>query len=113
MAFFVEYDGENGFSGAICEYDYEVSYISYFSMLLNGQPTSRFSSSRGLIEGDPLSPFLFILGAEGLSALLRDAEQKKKSIHGVKIGKKVEPISHLFYADDSLLFVRWSYNRGS
>ena len=76
-----------------------------FSILLNGQPSRRFLPSRGLRQGDPLSPFLFILCAEGLSVLLRDAELKKE-IHGIKIGKKVEPISHLFFADDSLLFIR-------
>ncbi|XP_048489904.1 uncharacterized protein LOC125491871 [Beta vulgaris subsp. vulgaris] len=46
-----------------------------------------------------------ILLNEGLSTLLRVAE-KKKEIHGVKIGKKVDPISHLFFADDSLLFIK-------
>lgn len=75
-----------------------------FSILLNGQPSSIFYPSRGLRQGDPLSPFLFIMCAESLSALLRDAELKK-TIHGVKIGRKVEPKSHLFFAD-SILFVR-------
>ena len=76
-----------------------------FSILINGQPSRHFLPSRGLRQGDPLSPFLFIICAEGLSTLLRDAEERKM-IHGVKIGKKVDPISHLFFADDSLLFVR-------
>ena len=69
---------------------------AYFSILLNGQPSRKFLPSRSLRQGDPLSPFLFFLCAEGLSTLLRDAEAKKE-IHGVKIGKKVEPISHLFF----------------
>ena len=76
-----------------------------FSILVNGQPSQQFKPSRGLRQGDPLSPFLFILCAEGLSSLLRDAEAKKE-IHGLKFGKKVEAISHLFFADDSLLFTR-------
>ena len=76
-----------------------------FSLLINGQPTRHFTPSRGLRQGDPLSPFLFIICAEGLSTLLRDAEAKKE-IHGIKIGKKVDPISHLLFADDSLLFIR-------
>ena len=76
-----------------------------FSILVNGQPSREFLPSRGLRLGDPLSPFLFILCAEGLSTLLRDAEQRKL-IHGVKIGKNVDTISHLFFAEDSSLFIR-------
>ncbi|XP_021769410.1 uncharacterized protein LOC110733640 [Chenopodium quinoa] len=78
-----------------------------FKILVNGKPSRGFLPSRGLRQGDPLSLFLFIVCAEGLSTLLRDAESKKL-IHGVKIGKKVEPISHLFFTDDSLLFFRAS-----
>lgn len=48
---------------------------------------------------------MFIICAEGFSSLLRDAEARKE-IHGIKIGKKVDAISHLFFADDSLLFTR-------
>ena len=76
-----------------------------FSVLVNGQPSRQFKPSRGLRQGDPLSPFLFVLCAEGLSTLLRDAEEQKL-IHGVKIGRRVNPISHLFFADDILLFIR-------
>ena len=76
-----------------------------FSILLNGQPTRRFWPTRGLRQGDPLSPFLFIICAECLSSILRDAEAKKE-IHGLKIGKKANVISHLFFADDSVLFTR-------
>lgn len=59
--------------------------------------------SRGLRQGDPLSPYLFILCAEGLSALIRKYESNQL-IKGIKICRAAPSISHLFFADDSYLF---------
>jgi len=41
------------------------------SMLVNGSPTAEFPLKRGLRQGDPLSPFLFLLVAEGLNVLMK------------------------------------------
>lgn len=48
-------------------------FSSSLSVLVNGSPTKEFIATRGLIQGDPLSPFLFLLVAEGLAGLTRNA----------------------------------------
>lgn len=43
------------------------------SVLVNGSPTEEINIQRGLKQGDPLAPFLFLLVAEGFSGLMRNA----------------------------------------
>jgi hypothetical protein len=76
-----------------------------FSILINGQPSPSFQPKRGLRQGDPLSPYLFIICADVLSGLISRA-QSNLSIHGVKIAPRAPEISHLLFADDSLFFCR-------
>ncbi|KAL5545019.1 hypothetical protein UlMin_008803 [Ulmus minor] len=57
----------------------------------------------GFSEGDPLSPYLFLLCAEGLSSLFHHFEAAGR-IQGMRCGRNGPTISHLFFADDSLLF---------
>ena len=78
-----------------------------YSIRINGQTQGRIVPSRGLRQGDPLSPYLFLFCAEGLSALLRHAAERQ-TIHGVAVCKRAPKISHLFFADDSLVFCRAS-----
>ena len=56
--------------------------LAFFSILVNGAPTSTFQASRGLRQGDPLSPFLFILMEEGLGRALK-AKKDEGIIKGV------------------------------
>jgi hypothetical protein len=81
-----------------------VKSVSY-SVLVNGQPFGKILPTRGLRQGDPLSPYLFLIVAEGLSALLSMAEFDKRLI-GVLIAVGGYWLSHLFFADDSLFFCR-------
>jgi hypothetical protein len=76
-----------------------------FSILINGRPSKNFYPKRGLRQGDPLSPYLFIICANVFSGLITQAQQGKQ-IHGVKIAHGAPEVSHLLFADDSLLFCR-------
>ena len=74
-----------------------------FSILVNGEPRGNFTPKRGLRQGDPLSPYLFLLCAEGLRSLLQQVESSG-AIKEVSLCSATPKISHLFFADDSLLF---------
>jgi hypothetical protein len=76
-----------------------------FSVLFNGTPLDEFHPSRGLRQGDPISPYLFLLGAEGLSGLHKQSRQSSH-LHGIKVAPTTPAVNHLFFADDSLLFVK-------
>ena len=78
--------------------------VSY-SVLLNGTPTETFSPTRGIRQGDPLSPYLFLLCAEGLSALLRRGEAEFM-FRGVAVCRGGPRVTHLLFADDCMLFFR-------
>lgn len=61
--------------------------------------------TRDLRQGDPLSPYLLILCAEGLSALIRRNESLTR-VQGVKVCRQAPSITHMFFADDSYLYCR-------
>ncbi|XP_057428472.1 uncharacterized protein LOC130721892 [Lotus japonicus] len=81
-----------------------VSTVS-FSIMLNGNPQPRFVPNRGLRQGDPLSPYLFILCGEVFSALINRAVVSQ-NLTGIKVARSAPVISHLLFADDSVLFGR-------
>ena len=79
-----------------------ISTMSY-SVLLTGQPVGNIKPSRCLRQGDPLSPYLFLMCGMGLQSLLNKAEVEGH-IRGVAICRNGPKVSHLFFADDSVLF---------
>ena len=83
-----------------------ISTVSY-SILINGEPSQIIHPTRGLRQGDPLSPYLFLICSEGLHILLHQAAEAKQ-IRGVSICKRRPRLTHLFFADDSVIFCRAS-----
>jgi len=72
-------------------------------VLVNGCPTDKFSFERGLRQGDPLSSFLFLLAAEGLNVMMK-AMVANHLFTPYSIGTQtVVPVSHLQFADDTLM----------
>lgn len=95
------------------------------SIRINGVQTEAFRPTRGIRQGDPISPYLFLLCSEGLPCLLKSFGPMHLS-RGVKVGIHSPWTSHLLFVDDSIVFSEASqrgaerlmeildmYNRGS
>lgn len=74
-----------------------------YSVKFNGTLLSAFAPTRGLRQGDPLSPFLFLFVADGLSLLLEE-KVRQGAILPLHVCRRAPGISHLLFADDTLLF---------
>ncbi|CAN1726075.1 LINE-1 retrotransposable element ORF2 protein [Linum perenne] len=92
-----------GFSGIWRAWIRECVQTVKFSVLFNGQGTPMFSPTRGIRQGDPLSPFLFILMTNALSFLI-EKRVEDGSIHGIKIKGGCPILSHCLFADDTVIF---------
>ncbi|GJX75160.1 putative RNA-directed DNA polymerase, partial [Tanacetum coccineum] len=80
---------------------------AYASVLVNGSPTPEFKIEKGLRQGDPLSPFLFILAIEALNVVLEEAKVRH-FFRGMEVGNDRIYISHLQFADDAIIMGDWS-----
>ncbi|KAG7572302.1 Endonuclease/exonuclease/phosphatase superfamily [Arabidopsis suecica] len=76
-----------------------------YQVLINGAPYGEIIPTRGLRQGDPLSPYLFVICTEMLVKMLQRAEQKGL-ITGLKVARGAPPISHLLFADDSMFYCK-------
>ncbi|GKE17567.1 reverse transcriptase domain, reverse transcriptase zinc-binding domain protein [Tanacetum coccineum] len=90
----------------IFKVDFEKA-TSSMSILVNGSPSEEFGLERDVRQGDPLSPFLFILAAEDLNAIVIEAVEKG-IFRGVVVGANNVMVSHLQYADDTIFFGEWN-----
>ena len=77
------------------------------SILINDSPSREFSIHRGLRQGDPFSPFLFIIAMEGLHVAMED-DMATSLYSGFCINNL--SLSHLFFADDALFIGDWLSN---
>lgn len=82
------------------------------SVLVNGSPTREFLMERGLPQGDPISPSLFIIVTQVLHVLIEKAKEIGL-IKGIRIGSILN-FTHLQFADDTVLFLEdaWSSIKG-
>ena len=83
-----------------------VSTVSY-SYLINESVHGAVTPKRGIRQGDPLSPYLFILCGQVLSGLCRNAE-KDGTLQGIRVATKCPRVNHLLFADDTMFFCQTS-----
>lgn len=83
-----------------------VTSVTY-SCLLNGSQFGHLVAERGLRQGDPMSPYLFICLVEAFIALMAQAEAAGH-IHGVRVAPSAPSVATLCFADDIMIFCRAS-----
>lgn len=76
-----------------------------YHVCFNGRSVGPISPKRGLRQGDPISPYLFLLCVVGLSKSLLEAANNEE-IHGCKISSSAPTITHLLFTDGSFLFFK-------
>ncbi|KAI8525452.1 hypothetical protein RHMOL_Rhmol13G0231200 [Rhododendron molle] len=76
-----------------------------FVIKANGEARANVSPRRGLRQGDPLSPYLFLLVKDVLSKLIQ-VELNNKHLSGMRINRHCPILSHILFADDALLFLK-------
>nr|GEU47367.1 RNA-directed DNA polymerase, eukaryota, reverse transcriptase zinc-binding domain protein [Tanacetum cinerariifolium] len=97
-----------GFDDKWCTWIRSCLQSSRGSVIVNGSPTEEFQFYKGLKQGDPLSPFLFILVMESLHISFQRVVNAGL-FKGIKLGSSLQ-MYHLFYADDAIFMGQWNQN---
>ncbi|KAK6791449.1 hypothetical protein RDI58_010530 [Solanum bulbocastanum] len=92
-----------GFDEVFIDMIWRTMANNWYSIIINGKRHGFFHSTRGLKQGDPLSPALFILSAEVLSRSLNRLHQNPL-YHGFYMERRGPQINHLSFADDIIIF---------
>ena len=79
-----------------------ITSISY-TIIINCSISNTFQPVRGLRQGDTMSPYLFLISTEGLSAFL-DKHQRNELRNGIQASCNGPRVTHLFFVDDSIQF---------
>ncbi|KAJ0599091.1 putative RNA-directed DNA polymerase [Helianthus annuus] len=96
-----------GFPPLWCDWVHGILSSARAAVLVNGSPTFDFQCYKGMRQGDPLSPFLFLIVMEILSCCLEKAVEIG-AVSGVRLPNNGPVLSHLLYADDALIMGDWS-----
>lgn len=94
--------GSFGFDPSQIHWILNLTSSAFFSILVNGSPSPTFKASRGLRQGDPLSPYLFIILVEGSGQFMKQ-NMREGHLKGLVISPQTNPLSYLQFVDDALL----------
>lgn len=92
-----------GFGVLWCKWIHACLTIYELEFIVNGDSIGCIKPQRGLRQGDPISPYLFIIVADVLSRQISKA-MTLGSLSGIKMAHACHVVSHIFFADDSLFF---------
>ncbi|XP_019172068.1 PREDICTED: uncharacterized protein LOC109167502 [Ipomoea nil] len=94
-----------GFSSHFVNLIREMISTVRYTILLEGRAIGTVIPNRGLRQGDPMSPYLFILILESLHLLIQKS-QTSGLLHGISIARRAPTITNLFFADDCYIFCK-------
>ncbi|KAL9664147.1 hypothetical protein QQ045_019545 [Rhodiola kirilowii] len=91
----------DGWIGRVMECVLSVTY----AVSVNNMMTEDIRPERGISQGDPLSPYLFLIVTEWLNMKLKEMHDRGE-VNGVRICREAPEVTHLLFADDSMFFLK-------